>query len=417
MKQPSFFPRSNEWTMASVWNAALGGRPERAAQERARLWASELGKPNIEIFLKMRGVEPTNPPNARSKRKFEAGNMFEWIAGLVLKRAGILKEGQKWVGHQYPGLLEVSGKIDFVAGGIPDYENWKANLEALELPEFFLRVTEALMSHFQTKYPEGLGDLYLEIKSCSSYMMDSMEKTGRASRNHRLQLFHYLKADNFPRGMIVYICRDDLRMFEVPVLNPSEVEDEYLDAIGQATKFYDRHKRTPVEDFLVKPDSSDVLKWDWNPKGIEGLPPLEPFVVWDADLKKFSRNWGVEYSSYLTMLYGFQTQLEFEEVAMPKAARWNRVLGRVRTANLRKDWLASASRTEDDVLFEKIEGKRTKNQYVLAAEHKIYLPDEVQKSYEMTAKNLEVIEEIRAEGFDAEALAREYVIDKEEEPE
>lgn len=369
-KQPSFFPRSNEWTMASVWNAALGGRPERAAQERNRLWASELGKPNIEIFLKMRGVEPTNPPNARSKRKFEAGNMFEWIAGLVLKRAGILKEGQKWVGHQYMGMLEVSGKIDFVAGGIPDYEHWKANLEALELPDFFLRVTEALMAHFQTKYPEGLGDLYLEIKSCSSYMMDSMEKTGRASRNHRLQLFHYLKADNFPRGMIVYICRDDLRMFEVPVLNPSEeVEREYRTAIAEASVFYELHKKTPLDEFLVKPDSSDVLKWDWNPKGLEGLPPLESFVVWDADLKKFSRNWGVEYSAYLTMLYGFQTQLEFEEVAMPKAARWNRVLGRVA------------------------------------------------KGDKMTAKNLEVIEEMRKEGFDAAALAKEYVIEKDEEPE
>lgn len=329
-QQPSFLPRSNKWTMASVWNSALTSKAERPASPRARVWASELGKPAIEIFLKMRGVEVTNPPNPRSKRKFEAGNMFEWIVGLVLKRAGILQEAQQWVGYSYPGLVEVSGKSDFKAGGIPDFEHWKDNLEALELPEFFVKATEEIIKHFGEKYPEGLGDLYLEIKSCSSFMMDSMERTGNASKNHRLQLFHYLKANNFPRGLIVYICRDDLRMFEVAVDNPSDVEKEYKEAIEEVSKFYFAHKDTPLDSFLVKPVSSDVLKWDWNPNNIEGLPQLEKGIVWDKDLKKFSRNWGVEYSSYLTMLYGFQTQLEFEELVMPIVARWNRVLGRVR---------------------------------------------------------------------------------------
>ena len=418
-KQKTFFPRSNKWTMSHVWNATLENKEEKPAVARDRIWASELGKPNIEIFLKMRGVTPSNPPNPRSKRKFEAGNMFEWIVSLVLKRAGILKEGQKRVEYSYPGMLNVTGKIDFIAGGIPDYEHYKENLEQLELPEFFMRASEAIIKYFAEKYPEGLGDLYLEIKSCSSFMMDAMERTQNASKNHRLQMFHYLKADKFPRGNVVYICRDDLRMLEIPVENPSEVEAEYRQAIEEISGYYQRHKDTPLDQFLLKPQREDELKWTWVP--LEGLPPLEKYIVWDNDLKKFARNWGVEYSSYLTMLYGFQTQLEFEELVMPIVARWNRVLGRMNIAQKRSKWLASLNKNEEDLEIEKTaktaENKATKKQFVTNdAGEKIYVPDELSKGYEMTAKNLEVIAEMQRDGFNVEELALQYAgSDKEDE--
>lgn len=417
IEKKKYVPRSNEWKMSGVWNAALESKPERESQARDRIWASELGKPNIEIFLKMRGVMPSNPPNARSKRKFEAGNIFEWIIGIVLKRAGILKENQKRVAFQYPGLVAVSGKIDFLAGGIPDYDHYKEQLEALELPEFFMRASGAIIKHFADNYPEGLGDLYLEIKSCSSFMMDAMERTGNASRNHRLQLFHYLKSENYPRGMVVYICRDDLRMFEVVVKNPSEVEEEYHKAIEEISTFYQAHKDTPIEDFLIEPDTKDELKWTWVQ--LPGLPPLEKYIVWDKDLKKFARNWGVEYSSYLTMLYGFQTQLEFEELVMPIVSRWNRVLARIKTNLARVEWLASIGVMEINVQIEKTaktaEAKATKKQFILKGDEKVYLPDEICKAYEMTPKNVEVINEMQRDGFMVEELAKEYAGGEDEE--
>lgn len=423
-KQGSFLPRANDWNMAGIWNASLVDGKDRPVTPRERLWASELGKAPIEIFLKMRGVAATNPPNPRAKRKMEAGNVMEWIINLILKRAGILKETQKWVGFQYPGLLQVSGKVDHIAGGIPDYENWKQQLEAMELPEVFMRASQAIITHFQEKYPEGLGDLYLETKSCSSYMMDSMEKTGRSLQNHRIQLFHYLKAENFPRGNIVYICRDDLRMFEVKVENPDPViEGEYRGHIETLSKFYYAHKDTPLESFLVMPDSSDVLQARWNPGNIEGLPALEKYIVFDEDLGKFSRNWGVEYSSYLTLLYGFETQLAFEEVVNPRVARWNRVLGRMKTGQLRAQWLKDHGITEEAVRQDKIEGSRKKGpayaQFIEMEEGKpvqrrIELPKELQTGFEMTPKNLEVIEEIKAEGFKVEELITKFAGEKEE---
>ncbi len=408
-KQPSFFPKSNDWRMANIWNLALVSKADRPMRQRDNLWASELGKANIELFLKMRGVEPTNPPNDRSKRKFEAGN--------ILKRAGILKDNQKWVPYQYDGLLQVTGKIDYIAGGIPDYENYKAQLEAMELPEFFLRASESVIQHFGEKYPEGLADMPLEIKSCSSFMMDSMERTGNASKNHRLQLFHYLKSLNFPAGNVVYICRDDLRMFEVRVENPGETEQEYKQAIEEITKYYNAHKDTPIESFLKKPANEDE-RWIWIP--LEGLPPLEKNLVWDEDLKKFARNWGVEYSSYLTMLYGYKTQLEFEEEVMPIVSRWNRVLSRMKVAFNRQEWLKSYEVVELNVVIEKIaktaESKASKRQYIITKEgDQLYLPDEICKGYEMTPKNLEVINEMQQAGFDPILLAPQYAGTAEEE--
>ncbi len=360
--------KAKEWGFAEVWNRALESREERPVEPRDHMWAGELGKPPLEVFLKMKGVVPTNPPNARSLRKFEAGNTFEWLVSLVLKRAGILKESQQYIKYQFDGLVPVTGKADFIAGGTPDYEHWADELKALALPESFLNATGKIVEHMKTKYPEGLEDMHLEIKSCSAFMMNALEVKKVASKPHRLQLKHYLKGTNSPRGNVVYICRDDLRMMEIPVYNDNPiVEKEYRDAIEKVTGYYNLHKDTPVKDFLWKPATEGTLQWEYNANGIEGLPPLEKKIVFDEDMGKFARNWGVEYSSYLTMLYGFETQLQFEEYVGPTVARWNRVMGRV------------------------VRGDK------------------------MTDKNLAVLEELKAEGYDLKELASKFVVAAEEE--
>lgn len=423
-KQGSFFPRANSWGMAQVWNMILGSKPERPAQERARIWASELGKEPIEVFLKMRGVEGTNPPNQRSKRKFVAGNFFERLVGYVLKVAGIYKDSQEWVSYTYPGLLEVSGKIDFFAGGIPDYDSWKEKLTEGEryLIQDFMDPIEGVINNFREKYPEGLGDLYLEVKSCSVFIMNAMEATGRSSKNHRLQLFLYLKAKNYPRGMIEYICRDDLRMYEVEVQNPSDVEIEFKAAIEEITRYYNAHKNTPVEKFLLKPDSSDVIKWEYNFANLPGLPPLAKEVTWDEDLGKFTRNWGIEYSNYLSMLYGYATPEEYREAVTPIANRWNRVMKRLKVAGARAAWLASHELQEDDVKSELVVVEGKKNRVRIQFVHpllgdRMEIPVELQKGYEMKPEYLAVLEEIARAGYDANELVSKFADEKEDEEE
>lgn len=285
--------------MGQVWNEALENGTRREMTPRNHMWASEMGGAYIDRFLKMKGVTPTNPPNARSLRKFEAGNMMEWVVGMILKRAGIYKTTQDHLSFQYPGLLEVTGRLDFMAGGMVDWERAKAEVFQLELPEFFSRATTKIIEYLSTTYPQGLDNIVIEVKSCSAYMFENYERTG-ANKHHQLQAFHYLKAKNMPEAHIVYISRDDLRMLEFGVFNPSGLEEEYKKDIQIMTEIMTTDKQ----------------------------PELEPIVSYQEETGKFSRNWKVAYSGYLTMLYGYENQMAYENVWAGKVSAMNRVMAR-----------------------------------------------------------------------------------------
>lgn len=373
-----------DWTFDDIWNKALLKRESRPVEPRSRLWASELGKSPIDLFLKLKGEEPSNPPDARSLRKFEAGNIWEWIVRLILLRAGVLRDSQGRVEFQYPGLLPVSGKIDFIAGGVPDYHAAKEEIERLNLPDVFNRAAEGIFAFFEKEYPNGLGDKILEIKSVSSFMFDSMERSGKSSRNHRIQLFHYLHGKNMARGDIVYICRDDCRMMQIPIINPSPVEDEYKREIEIISRYYERDEQ----------------------------PPLESLVVFDEDLGKFSRNFNVAYSGYLTKLYGFETQAEYEDIYRPLSEKFNRVLARAKKAEKRAAWLSEHGFTEENVQSElvSVEGKKARQRVYFVDTTKnegdengrVVLPKEICSGHEMTPQAKETIAEIEKLGFSFE---------------
>lgn len=290
------------WSFYQKWNESLESREERETVARPHLWASELGKSLVDNWLKMKGIQPSNPFDNRSLRKFEAGNIWEWLVGLVLKRAGLYIGEQEHVSYQYPDLIEVTGKTDFIAGGKPDWEKARAEVKDLKLPEFFDRVTENVIDSLEKRYGESeLKTIVLEIKSCSSFMFDKYMLIGQPNHNHRLQCFHYLKSLGWKEGHVVYVSKDDARMIEFGVLNPSGVEDEY---------------RKYIEDL------SGYVKSDTR-------PPLEKPLEFDSEVGKFTSNWRVMYSQYLTLLYGYKNQAHFENEFRDKSARWNRVLTRV----------------------------------------------------------------------------------------
>lgn len=291
------------WSFFRVWNdSLLKDRPQRT-DLRNHIWASELGGAYIDRYLKMKGVPYTNPPNARSLRKFQAGDIWEWIVQLILKRAGILIDTQEHLSFQYPELLEVTGKLDFLAGGKPDWEKAKSEVKSIGLPELIEEASVAIIENLQVKYGDDLKTIVLEVKSCSTMMFDKYERTGKANPHHKLQLFHYLKAKNLPEGHIVYICKDDCRMMEIGVLNVPSVEEEYKADILKMTQFVQNN----VE------------------------PEVEKEVLFDFDSIRFTKNWKVEYSPYLTKLYGHSEPEAFREMWDSKVAQFNRTLKRVAT--------------------------------------------------------------------------------------
>lgn len=367
---------NGSWRMDEVWNAAALTREDRPVEPRDYMYASELGKGVADVVLKMRGEEPSNPPNARSIRKFEAGDVHEWIVKVVLIRAGILQGSQDRYKTQMPGMVPVSGRLDFIAGGKPEYNTALAEIEGLNLPPIIGRASRAVVEALQARYPEGLEPRIIEVKSQSAFVFDAMERTGRSSKNHRLQLFHYMQALGHLSGSIVYICRDDLRLREVEVFNDDETRAEYEQEIAEVSRVY--------------------LKGE--------MVPLESHIVYDEDEERFSKNWKVAYSSYLTKLYGFENQAKFDEIYVPMATRWNAALKRKRQLLARARWLADRGATEADVQKERKEGGKIANVQFIDKDGKDYLPKELYATT-MTPKQTEGVREMEERGFVLDELA------------
>jgi len=296
------------WTISNIWNSAIE-RTDRPIEPRARLYASELGGSMIDRWHKLKGTPYTNPPNSRSMRKFMAGDIWEWIIKTVLIKAGIPFTTQDRVLLEYPDLLPISGKLDFIAGGKIDYTEALSKLEAEDIPDFIKTPARAIIASFQACYPEGLPQKILEIKSVGSYIFESLLAQDNPRTHHMLQASVYYLVKKIPTD-IVYVCRDDCRLLQ-----------------------YNIDKIAPDLEKEIKKDLEQITKY-WK-DDIE--PPKEQMILWE--LGKFKTNWKIQYSPYLTMLYTYElegkekkieTPDEYFEVFSPLVSSWNRVVTRIK---------------------------------------------------------------------------------------
>jgi hypothetical protein len=207
-----------------------------------------------------------------------------------LKRAGILITCQEKLRFQYPGLLETVGKLDHLAGGQPDWNKARHEVKAIGLPEFIETASLAIIDQLSATYGDDpIRTIVLEVKSLGSFVFDRYESAKDADARHQGQTFHYLIAKPLPEGHIAYVCRDDCRIAEFPVLNPSDAEIPYKRDLETITHYIVNKER----------------------------PAIELEVLFDRF--RFSTNWKVEYSNYLTMLYGYKTPMEYRE-------RWDKTI-------------------------------------------------------------------------------------------
>lgn len=294
---------SSSWSFSNLWNRSLEKEP-RLSVPRDRIWATELGGSYIDLYYKLKGHPFTNPPNARSMRKFEAGHIWEAIVKHILARAGLLISTQDYLVHQYEGLLPVTGRLDQLAGGSINWRKAKAYIknELSWMPESIQESAYAVAEGLRAKYHSLELETYvLDVKSVSSYMFDMYETVKKPNPNHELQVFHYLKCKKINEGHLVYICRDDCRILEFPVyLTDTALEEKYRSYIAQIT--------------------------DYVKNGI--IPPKEPTVVIN-EIGRFTKNWKIEYSNYLTMIYGFAAPIDYYTFASREAGRLNRVIQRI----------------------------------------------------------------------------------------
>lgn len=301
------------WSLKTIWNDRLDSQADRPMVPRNYCYASELGSAYCDRYLKMNAVPYTNGPNKRSKRKFAAGDSWEWIVGMVLISCGILQKKQIKVDTQMKGCLPVHGRLDFIVGGTFDYESAKKQIESIksglallqiDCPPFFFDSADKFVDKYKGQI---LQKVIYELKTVSSYMMEKVQKTG-AMAHHILQNYHYTKGNDegILSGKIGYICKDDCIMEEFDIAYDSnEIKKIYVKDIKQMTEYYEAGF-----------DKKDPKRF---------MPPIEPEVLYDDKLFKFSKNWSVEYSNYLTYLYGYETPAHYGMWKwQPKTAAWNR---------------------------------------------------------------------------------------------
>lgn len=296
------------WKISDIWNGAIE-KNDRVIEPRARLFASELGGSLVDTWHKLKGTPYTNPPNSRSMRKFMAGDIWEWIIKTVLVKAGIPFTQQDRVMLEYPGMLPISGKIDFIAGGQIDYQKALNNLDEADIPEFIKTPAKAIIERFMTEYPDGLPEKIIEIKSVGSFIFESLLEQDNPRTHHMLQATVYHLSKKLPTD-IVYVCRDDCRLLQYNIDEVAPIlEKEIREYVEKITKFY-----------------NDDIE-----------PPKEPLIIFENG--KFKINWRIQYSPYLSMLYSYQengkekkieTPDEYFEKFSPIVSSWNRVVTRIK---------------------------------------------------------------------------------------
>lgn len=332
-------------SLTKLWNNSLV-LSEKDPEPRDYCRASELGKPLIDRYLTMQGVKQSNPPNERSRRKFFSGNVWEFIAGLVLNQMGIIQDQQTTVTDDSMAI-PVIGHLDYLIGGKPNYDQARKVLSSLAFDEAMTTRFMRVIDNFESEYGYNeIEQCVHEIKSCSEYVLEKIQEGGSV-QGHDLQVGHYIRGLKLPYGIITYISKNDALMAEKLIRNT------------------DDSKKLLAEDLALLKGYRDANQ----------QPPPAPLITFE---NKFSKNFGVEYSSYLNLVYGFETPEDYRNAVQSKIASWNRLLARLKNI---------------------ADGKTTPTGKALV----------------LTEKNKVAIDEIAAAGFgDAQVLAKQAKIVEEE---
>jgi hypothetical protein len=275
---------SNDWIFEDVWNEHLA-EADRPLYKRNYIRASEMGGLFIDRYYKMMAEPFTNDYDNRTKRKFEAGRIFEALVLFVAKKAGIFEGTQAETRMKVADFLEVVGHYDMVIGGKPDYEKAKYDVEhdlLLQLLPGMKNVSLALIDKFIQKYPNGLKRMVYDVKSVNSMVfwrqIDSLDK---AYPHHHLQLYSYMKHLGMDEGRLLYISKDDLTVKEVQVIADEDIEHRWQADIQQMTFFYNN----------------------------QIVPPRPEDISFNATKAKYEVNWKLKRSPYLSKITGMSLEL------------------------------------------------------------------------------------------------------------
>lgn len=164
-------------TLGEIIDARLS---EHEGREKTSWYATDMLKCPAAAYWSRQGVEPTNPPDARTRRIFSVGSRFEdWIVDTVQEK--------------YPDAYKP---------------------ETMDIFDGTVRVRPDLII-------PSLKLVY-EIKTVHSKKFWYMDKGEGADEHYLAQLWCGLKATGIKRGILSYFSKDDLasKEYEIGIEDP-----------------------------------------------------------------------------------------------------------------------------------------------------------------------------------------------------
>ena len=303
------------------WNQVVRKNFGNQAKARDYISFSDLGKPFIDRFYKMKGAEPTNPFDERTLRIFDAGHVMEFIVLRALTMAGLLHQKQKFV--DIPATeksLKLLGYLDSTIGGFVDFD-YQEKIIRDHLTEYKLNLDDQLLEQkaiqiirgFKESHPKGLvEEMLVEVKSINSMAFWAHKKRNANGdfsgyEHNKLQTYGYMKATGLSHGTLLYISKDDFVLEEVPVvLGDKQLEVAFNEDIRKMTEYI----------------KNDIV------------PDKEPEIIFNQEKEVFEINWKVKRSSYLTKIYGYRDQDQLEEKHHGLVLDINRALRHLRDSKV-----------------------------------------------------------------------------------
>jgi len=305
------------WRFDDVWEETFRALPERKLEKRSRIYASELGGSFRDRYLKMHGHPVSNPFNFRSMGKMMAGKFFEDVVGTVLTATGLLKKRQEAAVIELPGMLPVSGKIDFIAGGVTDWDEAKDKAERLrqllmwsdlDTRDFVLHMVDKILPHFKNIFSFSPAmETIIECKSVSGFVFNLIKSNNKPRRGHDLQALHYLlHQKQIHQASLLYISREDCMLQQIDIERTPEILMRYKKDVATMTEYFNAAGKNYLKN----------------------IPPPDAEVIFEESSWNFRKNNLCEYSNFLTYTYGYKNIDEFKDKWDDTLSKWNRVFRR-----------------------------------------------------------------------------------------
>jgi hypothetical protein len=242
--------------------------------------ASDFGKSNLELYLKMTHTPPTNPPTWRSHLRMGAGNGVEESLLKTLKDTGLVWEYY---------MQEFDGRINF-------------EREGLEIHGLMDAVT------YKNEYDIAQG-LPIEIKSINNKNSFDIQKyqTGKPRDNYVGQLSIYMDFMGVDIGYLLVASIDGLNVFWLECRKVADGIYQCGDTIVNVASEYKRWSNLKTNN-IDKRLMPDVYEYRYK-------TPLESIdwqTVSSAAISKARNNqavigdWQIQYSDYKDLIIELQ---------------------------------------------------------------------------------------------------------------